>query len=792
MNIKGILGLGAVAMGVCALPSLAGELDITDGAWKITFNASNKTLTYAQNGKTILKNVYISALNGAEETLESKNYPTVKLTQTALSDVIGTGTKYTYTYSGLSGKDNIEQSFYIYADKGYMLVDAALVANGGTTKSHYIAPIVCTTSNTFLPSSGQNVVYDMPHDNDNWVGYSAQPWNMGQLNVSCEVSAFYDVQSREGLIVGSVEHDNWKSGISATPNGSNRLRNLTVAAGVVNERTNDVNTVNPDRPSLTKHGSISGARVVSPKYFFGYYADWRRGLEALGEATEKFCPKLPWNGGTIFAWQSWGGMADKVNYEGAVDVSDFFHEQLQPNNFHNENGVQYMVLDSYWDNFSEDQLRRFAEHCKANGQHPGIYTTPFSYWGDETSAATDRPYSGSPYTWADMSLKANGKLRKIASIALDPTHPGTIEWNRQRFEMFKKCGFEYVKLDFINNGTLEADDFYADGVTTGMQAYTYGMDKVLEQADGMFVDLSIAPVFPAKGHARRISCDAWGEMSNSQYSLNSIELGWWLDRVYCYNDPDHLVLSRAENEGAARVRYTCGAITGTVLLGDNYSLKGSYLGKQSERDLALKVATNADVNAVAQLGRSFYPVEGSMTEAAFSRWQYNYTVDSEFMLDTDKALYYVVFNYDMSNAKSKDAMFARLGINASEVKNITELWTGEKVAMSADGFKVSIPKSDVRIYRLEKEGWSSSISDIKDDGRQIEVSVNSGSLDVKAPEPISAVSVYAVDGTRMAMVEGVDGESETSLAVGYFTSGIYVIHVVLESGRTFSDKFLLN
>ena len=38
----------------------------------------------------------------------------------------------------------------------------------------------------------------------------------------------YDVLSRQGLVVGSIEHDNWKSGITVTPNGQNRLRNLTV------------------------------------------------------------------------------------------------------------------------------------------------------------------------------------------------------------------------------------------------------------------------------------------------------------------------------------------------------------------------------------------------------------------------------------------------------------------------------------------------------------------------------------------------------------------------------------
>ena len=107
-------------------------------------------------------------------------------------------------------------------------------------------------------------------------------------------------------------------------------------------------------------------------------------------------------------------MAEHVNYEGAVNVSDFFKQQLEPNNFHNENGECYIVLDSFWDNLSDDQLRSFVQHCKQNGQHPGIYHTPFSYWGNESQAVMYRPYEGSPYTWADIAIRANGQLRKIA------------------------------------------------------------------------------------------------------------------------------------------------------------------------------------------------------------------------------------------------------------------------------------------------------------------------------------------------------------------------------------------
>ena len=682
---------------------MSAQYDIKDGAWQIKFDENAKTLTYTQNGVDLVRNAYVAVHNPAETQLLSKNYPNVKLDKKAVNDEFGAGTKYTYTYSGLQGKENIEQSIYIYPDKGYMLVDAVLVANGETTKTNYIAPIVSdNSSTTFLPAVGQNYIYRMPHDNDNWVSYNAQSWTEGRSVESCEVSVAYDVMSRKGLVVGSIEHDNWKSGVTITPSSSNSLSKITVAAGVVNELTNDINKEFPDRPSLYKHGSISGKRVSSPRFFFGFYNDWRNGLEDLGDATAALEPKLLWDGGTIFAWQSWGGMAFGVNYTGVIDVCNFFKNDLVKANFHNENGTCYMVLDSGWNLLSEKELKKFVKYCKDNGLHPGVYFTPFSYWGNEENAKKQKVTGAEQYTFADLAITANGKMRRIASIALDPTHPGTLAYNKQQFDKFKKWGFEYVKLDFINNGTLEADKFYAPGITTGVQAYNYGMNEIIKMLDGMFIDLSIAPVFPAKGHARRISCDCWGELDNSMYCLNSVEMSWWLDRVYQYNDPDHLVLSRAKTDGEARIRYTCGAMTGTVLLGDNYATVGDTIANpEAERALAMRVATNADINAVAHIGRSFRPVDGGLAYDS-NRYGKAFRVDNEFVLDTDNALYYVVFNYDKDADFRKTADFSRIGIRADEVKSIKELWTGANVEMGNWGFEVSIPKCDVRMYRIEK------------------------------------------------------------------------------------------
>lgn len=682
-----------------AQTALAGDLDIKNGKWKILFNKESKTVAYVYKNQTLLKDVFVEALNANEEELISSAYPNVSLKQETISDVFGNGKKYTYTYSGLAGKETLEQVFYFYPKRSYLLTEAYLVADQQTS-SHRIAPIKTKTASAFLPAQGDNRLLSVPYDNDSFRGYAANPWST-TASSSCEVSALYDVISRQGLCLGSVEHDNWKTGIYYTNSGTNSLNTLEVFGGLIDDRTNDVR---PEKgPAISKHGSLKGKRVKSPKILVGYFDDWRAGLETIGEATALITPPLPWQKGTIFAWQSWGAMAEKVNYAGAIDVSDYFKNTLQPKNFHNENNQVYMVLDSFWDNFNEQQLKDFVKHCEANGQIPGIYWTPFSFWGGANDNWNVEGTNGK-YKYNDIIITANGKKRRIESYALDPTHPGTLQRIDWQVKRFKDWGYKYVKIDFINNGTLEADKFYNPEITTGVQAYNYGMKHFVKACgDDMFIDLSIAPVFPSQyGHARRISCDAWSSIDNSQYMLNSLTLGWWLDRVYPYNDPDHLVFN-GQNEGANRIRLTTGAMTGTMLLGDNYSLTGSFPGTQAARTQAEKVATNADINAVAQIGRSFSPVEGDMV-VNFTHFNNPHGVDKTFMLDTDKALYLVVFNYDASKGTTETINLARLGLKASDVKNIKELWTGESVNLTGKELKCTVPAGDVRLYKLEKKG----------------------------------------------------------------------------------------
>ena len=202
---------------------------------------------------------------------------------------------------------------------------------------------------------------------------------------------------------------------------------------------------------------------------------------------------------------------------------------------------------------SDKQLKQFVKHCRANHQEAGIYFTPFTAWG----VKGDDTVPGTTYKYKDIFLYAHGREQHIASgVALDPTHLGTQKLIRATLNRFKKVGFKYVKADFLNYGALGADRFYDPRVTTGIQAYNEGM-KYISRALGknMYSNLSIAPLFPSQyANSRRIGCDAFGSIGDTEYTLNSLTYGWWLDGVYDFNDPDEIVLDGfSEGENRARV-----------------------------------------------------------------------------------------------------------------------------------------------------------------------------------------------------------------------------------------------
>ena len=737
--------------------------DIHSAHWQITLN-SNRSFTFTFDEKTLLKNAYARAISGENDELLSIDYPTVTQREETVNDAFGTGTKYVYTFSGRPGKPDMEQTFYLYTAHNYLLTELSLVASTGIVRSHLLSPLTTTSPLAFLPTQGDNRVLTVPFDNDKFRTYNAMKWSLLSIGAtSSEVTAFYNIATREAFCLGSIEHDTWKTGIEIRTSGVNTLRRLTLYGGYAGPATNDVST---------RHGSLSGSRIKSPKMFIGYFKDWRIALETFADANALVRPKKEAANKGVFGWQSWGGMEKNVNYEGVADVSDFFAQNLQNQHFGDDTQRTYMVLDSFWDNLNETQLRSFASLCTAKGQIPGIYFTPFSFWGKETDLDWTVPGTNGQYRFRDIILRANGNPIKVGdALSLDPTHPGTKQMIEHRFALFRAWGYRFVKLDFLNSGSVEADSYYNTVVTTGMQAYTEGMLHVESQLSDFFIDLSIAPLFPNFGHARRISCDAWGKISDSQYVLNSLSMGWWLDRLYAFNDPDHIVFAKS-NDGANRIRYTTGVITGMVLLGDNFSLKGTYKGIETYREQALRTATKEAVNAVARLGRSFRPVEGALS-SVFSRGG----TDNIFCLDTPEAFYVAVFNFNTTQDLSLSLDRKRLGAN--NTTNVTELWTGEQTRLGGETLPVFVPKGDVRLYKLDKTGTAIYTPESGTSG--IEVSRLGHLLHITAPECIRRVELFDLSGS-LIIRHNIDGESvHANIPIPDIQT--FIIKTLLCSGR---------
>jgi hypothetical protein len=563
----------------------------------------------------------------------------------------------------------LKQTFIFDQDNSFL---TRCDLTGNNLQSRWMGPLVMDTpGGVDIGTNGDNRALIVPFDNDSFTfSYNAMPIN--STSSSYEVSAFFDNTSRNGLVVGSVTHDTWKTGVYFQ-GSNNKLDVLNVYGGVTSGDTRDVEP----------HGLVKGNIISSPTVFVGLGSDWRTMLEAYGDANARMAPKLAWNGGVPFGWNSWYAYQTAVSYSNATAVSTFFNSVLQTNHFQNKATV-YINLDSFWSNLSDSQLIQFANFCHTNGQKAGIYWTPFVYWGSAQQGSNSLMSGSGSYKWSDAYLRTSDGDPQIIDngIAIDPTHPGAKKMTAYYMNFFKSRGFDYLKLDFLSHGALEGIH-YDTNVTTGIQAYNQGMQYLVAQNGGqMLLSESIAPIFPYQyAHARRIYCDTAGSISDTAATMQAVSYGWWLnDRLYQFNDPDMMKFATfSANENQSRLINA--AISGTVFLNSD------DLASPAGQSLARMCLTNARINEVARSGITFRPVEGNTGTNA-----------SDVFIRQDGNTWYVaVFNY-LSASANKTLNLARLGI--SETYTAWDLWSGATSTVSGTTWTVSLGSRQAKLFRL--------------------------------------------------------------------------------------------
>jgi len=666
---------------------LARDMGASLGTWRIVYDQKTCAFSYEHQGKTVLNGSQPEASCRIAEkdiTLRPADFDKVQIEKK--------DNGICFVFSSKNG-DSIELFVDFSLHEDALLTRLTLSADSELS-SNYMAPILIATP--WRIEGSECRMLKVPFDNDDFVRYHY--CRLDTTMLSHEVTTIFDGRSRHGIIIGSIDHDHWKSGIEVTGEGGNTVSRLKAYSGVSTKETRDI----------LPHGPLVGNRVSSATFLIAESDDWRDGMELFASACDTRQPgRKTWQGGTPFGWQSWGVMATKNNIYVDMAVADFFAQTLRQAGFAGEGSLQIMSIDA-WDNLSDEHKRYLTSHCTEQGQIVGTYRSPFSLWWGEKDNLERKLFDGCAYTAKECVLTANGKpIRYDGAFCLDPTHPAVKERISREMEEARSQGFRYVKVDFICDGIIQADRYYNTKVRTAVEAYNEGMAHFASQcycADGspMFIALSIAPIFPYQyGNSRRIACDTWGKIGQSEYAMNAICGGWWTNGFYQRNDPDHIVLvgndKEKETEGENRARLTTGIASGMLLLADNYDLTDDKTGCGDPRlsfERAAILLSNNDINSLARkVGRSFRPVFGYRPYDGKPQSADNFAIYQDGQ-DT----YLAVINY-ADNVLQGTISFDFIGLSGT--CHVKELWTGEEWKQSST-LPYSVPAKDARIYRLTK------------------------------------------------------------------------------------------
>jgi alpha-galactosidase len=224
-------------------------------AGKIDYNLKTGTFNVSNEVTQLLLNGFSQAVF-QKKMLSSKDYRQITYTKTTIKDGFGKGFKHIFLLKQV-GLPNMQQVFYTYIDKDYFMIGITL--QGADLSINHMVPLngnLIDNDTSDLPTS-----LFVPFDNDTFISYNAVPLRVNTTNPSAEVTALYHDQTRKGLVIGSIEHNNWKTGIITAMDGDKKIAVQAVCGYTEESITRD----------KIEHGYLRGKSVSSAKVFFGAF-----------------------------------------------------------------------------------------------------------------------------------------------------------------------------------------------------------------------------------------------------------------------------------------------------------------------------------------------------------------------------------------------------------------------------------------------------------------------------------------------------------------------------------------
>lgn len=662
----------------------------TNGNYTITYDLGTGKGNLSYGGTTVISNFY-SDYNISGSSTRTYSYDSGTRTASWISignDAYGTGGYKLTITSNLNSGSVIVLNFYLYADVPFFLADMQ-VQKGTSQDVTFMEPIAA--NNLDIGSGSDKRILTAPYTNNNDFGVA--PVNsFGTFDgTSYWVSCIFDSSNKKGFVAGAATVMGWKSmqylAQSSSPNGP--LSGFSV---------------------YNSGGAQSGTNVSSDKFFLGYYSDYRTGLEEFGTKYNTGESHMTWGGGVPVGYNSWYTLRSAdLTAENMYPIVDYTANNLK------SLGYNYVNLDAGWqqdDEYGspdpvkwpvriqgENPMKSFADYIHGKGLKAGIYLNPFNV----SDALLDRVIPNTSYTFRQACLKDSlGNIIRtyIGTNTLDMTHPGALQYVRNRVQDFVNWGYDYIKIDFLDTALAEGNHY--DSGKNGLQAYRLGMgaikDTVVASGRSIYIDESIAPLLPnAFAHGRRSGCDT--ELGVDSYTgyerqaFNAVASWFSNGTIWQYNDGDTAMVDNYVGSGSNvydknQARLLMSAVTmagGHWLVSENLPIVP---------DDKMAILKNSSLLSVALKGKAARPV--NMTNF---HWGTDHAPAVSYITDTNGDCIVNLSNWNDSAANIV-VNFADIGLSSTATYYVSDLYKSVKVGTFTGSYTKSFSGKDSTIVRV--------------------------------------------------------------------------------------------
>jgi alpha-galactosidase len=632
----------------------------------------------------------------------NSDYSVHKISTAPLHDKLGTGLRVTIIHSDDRHAISLVQHFTLYKSSPYLIINAEA---SNRDKSNMETRDICPLA--VLPGNGGKLtiagndprILDAPFDNDNWVGVVQRSWAKPGApkvsGISYDFISIYDRFTFSGLVMGSISHDFWKTGIAyRAADTKGQIDSLKIFGGASTPDHKELPAAYggyDGTHDLVEHGTMLGQTISSPDIYLAASSDIRKTLTEYGEVNAKVNGRLSWTGAAPVYWNSFGvegvlGSSGIMMPQGVEQVSDFLHT-LKNMSSHSK---PVLSIDSYDQNiYSTEVLKSLGEYAGKNNQQMGFYFIPFALWTWK-DAYEGKKLQGTDYLISDVLLRDNNhqpilyKDGKFCSYAMDPTHPAIRQYIIYQLKKAKAINAKFLKIDFLTAGTLETSVRYDHSVRTGMQAYSKGMKELKFLIDSImgkdiFITEAISPLFPSQyAHTRFNSTDVYSHLRDDEKGFphygsteaslaTGSHMGWVQGTIYPFNNMDVTIMKSFQqypslNETEIKVRIYSLMVMGSIL-GD-----GSDFRNQLAAERAKKFLDNKQISDFFSQPKTFTPLrfaDGDSLDQQLS-----------FYLP-DKTLYVALFNFDMKKDFLQNFSLATFHLDKNKAYLVKDFLTGK-------------------------------------------------------------------------------------------------------------------